>query len=75
MFNPNYAIFEPSSTGNTYQPSAKSAINKDHLVFFKFVGRIVGKAMHDGFLLEAFFTPAFYKHILGLPITYRDMEE
>jgi E3 ubiquitin-protein ligase HUWE1 len=73
MFNPNYAIFQPSSTGNTYQPSPKSYINPHHLVLFKFVGRIVGKAMHDGFIMEAFFTPAFYKHILGLPITYRDM--
>lgn len=33
----------------------------------------MGKALHDGFLLDAFFTPAFYKHILGLPITYIDM--
>lgn len=35
----------------------------------------MGKALHDGFLLDAFFTPAFYKHILGLPITFKDMEE
>lgn len=74
MFNPNYAIFQPSSAGNTYQPSPKSYINPQHLTFFKFAGRVVGKAMHDGFIMEAFFTPAFYKHILGLPITYRDME-
>jgi|JI6StandDraft_1071083.scaffolds.fasta_scaffold05899_8 hypothetical protein len=51
MFNPNYAIFQPSSTGNTYQPSPKSYINPQHLTFFKFVGRVVGKAMHDGFIM------------------------
>lgn len=26
-------------------------------------------------MLDAYFTPAFYKHILNLPITYVDMEE
>jgi E3 ubiquitin-protein ligase HUWE1 len=45
MFNPNYALFEFSSSGNTYQPSPKSYINPDHLNFFKFIGRIVGKAL------------------------------
>jgi hypothetical protein len=74
MFNPNYAIFKSSSTGNTYQPSPFSYINSDHLRLFKFVGRIVGKAMHDGHMLDAYFTPAFYKHILGRSITYHDME-
>lgn len=75
MFNPNYALFIPSSTGSTYQPYSKSYVNGDHLNFFKFIGRVMGKALHDGFLLDAFFTPAFYKHILSLPITYEDMEE
>lgn len=35
----------------------------------------MGKALHDGYMLDAYFTPAFYKHILNLPITYLDMEE
>jgi hypothetical protein len=74
MFNPNYCIFKPSSSGNSYQPSPNSYINPHHLQFFKFIGRIVGKAIHDGHLLDAYFTPAFYKHILGRPITYHDME-
>jgi len=34
---------------------------------------ITGKALYDGYLLDAYFTPAFYKHILNLPITYTDM--
>jgi E3 ubiquitin-protein ligase HUWE1 len=75
MFNPNYGLFKPSSTGNTYQPSSMSYVNTEHLQYFKFIGRIMGKALHDGFMLDAYFTPAFYKHILNLPITYLDMEE
>lgn len=37
-------------------------------------GRIVGKAIADGQLLDAHFTHSFYKHILGVPVTYTDME-
>ena len=75
MFNPGYALFKSSSTGNTYQPDSKSYINPEHLSFFKFIGRVMGKALHDGFMLDAYFTPAFYKHILSEPITYEDIEE
>jgi len=75
MFDPNYALFKSGSTGNTFHPSPQSYINSLHLKYFKFIGRIIGKALYDGYLLDAYFTPAFYKHILNLPITYLDMEE
>lgn len=45
MFNQDYALFEQSSSGNTYHPSSKSYVNPDHLRYFKFIGRIVGKAL------------------------------
>lgn len=45
MFNQDYALFEQSSSGNTYHPSSKSYINPDHLRYFKFIGRVVGKAL------------------------------
>jgi E3 ubiquitin-protein ligase HUWE1 len=73
MFDPNYALFKSGSTGNTYHPSSQSYINPLHLQYFKFIGRIIGKALYDGYLLDAYFTPAFYKHILNLSITYLDM--
>ncbi len=73
MFDPNYALFKSGSTGNTFHPSEKSYVNHLHLDYFKFIGRITGKALYDGYLLDAYFTPAFYKHILNLPITYLDM--
>lgn len=75
IFNPHYALFTPSSTGSTYQPRPDSYVNSNHLLFFKFIGRIVGKALHDGYLLDAYFTPAFYKHILGKPLSVNDLEE
>jgi E3 ubiquitin-protein ligase HUWE1 len=50
-------------------------VNNEHLSFFKFVGRVMGKAIYDGYHLDAFFTRAFYKHILGQEVTYNDMED
>lgn len=66
---------QPSAeNGQTFQPRENSWLNPDHLRYFKFVGSVVGKALHDGFLLDAHFTRSFYKHILGVPVTYDDME-
>ncbi len=75
MFNPDYALFAPCAADRTtYQPNRMSYINPDHLSFFKFVGRIIGKAIYDGRLLDAYFSRSFYKHILGKAVDYRDIE-
>lgn len=34
----------------------------------------MGKALYDGQLIDAYFTRSFYKHLLGAPLTYIDME-
>ena len=75
MFNPGYALFVTSANNVTFQPSPFSHINQEHLTFFKFIGRIMGKAICDGYHLDAFFTRAFYKHVLGQEVTYTDMED
>ncbi|KAG9291851.1 hypothetical protein G9A89_012136 [Geosiphon pyriformis] len=75
MFNENYALFKTSAADRlTYQPNRASFVNPEHLLFFKFVGRVIGKAIYDGRLLDAYFTRSFYKHILGKPVDYRDVE-
>ena len=42
--------------------------------YFKFVGRIIGKAVYDGQLMDAHFTRSFYKHLLGNPVEFTDIE-
>ncbi|CAG8537775.1 15360_t:CDS:10, partial [Funneliformis caledonium] len=75
MFNENYALFKTSAADRlTYQPNRASGANPEHLLFFKFVGRVIGKAIYDGRLLDAYFTRSFYKHILGKAVDYRDVE-
>lgn len=77
IFNPNFSLFvQVPEHGTTFQPNANSVVQNDeargtnHLDFFKFVGRIIGKALYDGQLVDAFFTRSFYKHMLGDPLTY-----
>ncbi|XP_076800643.1 E3 ubiquitin-protein ligase HUWE1-like isoform X1 [Clavelina lepadiformis] len=75
IFNPMYALFRTSPGDHgTYAINPLSYINSNHLSYFKFVGRIVAKAIHDNKLLECYFTRSFYKHILGKPVKYTDME-
>eukprot|EP00730_Choanoeca_flexa_P007749 TRINITY_DN12385_c0_g4_i1.p1 TRINITY_DN12385_c0_g4~~TRINITY_DN12385_c0_g4_i1.p1 ORF type:complete len:1717 (+),score=489.72 TRINITY_DN12385_c0_g4_i1:522-5153(+) len=74
MMNPNYALFCQSTPGSeTYQPNLHSGINADHLQYFRFCGRVVAKAIYDNQLLDCHFTRAFYKQILGLPVSWRDL--
>lgn len=81
MFNPAISLFESTPQGSsTYQPNPNSVVQTDesrgisHLDYFKFVGHIVGKALLDDQVVDVHFTRSFYKHLLGMPLTYRDIE-
>ena len=73
VFDPNLALFRQSADSPTMQPNPLSYVNSEHLNYFKFIGRVVGKAVHDGHLIDAFFTRSFYKHILNKPLHYTDL--
>jgi E3 ubiquitin-protein ligase HUWE1 len=75
MFDPNYALFIPvSSDRTTFHPNRSSSVNEEHLLFFKFIGRIIGKALYEGRVLDCYFSRAVYKRILGKPVSVKDME-
>ncbi|KAI6200655.1 HECT-type E3 ubiquitin transferase [Aphelenchoides besseyi] len=75
VFNPNYALFITApGDGVTYMINKSSHVNPEHLDYFKFVGRIIAKAIYDNKQLDCYFTRAFYKQILNLPVRYQDIE-
>eukprot|EP00842_Homolaphlyctis_polyrhiza_P001221 jgi/Hompol1/209/HPOL_005277-RA len=75
MFNPFYGLFEYSAHDNyTLQINPHSAINPEHLNYFKFIGRVVGLAIFHQRFLDAFFITSFYKMILHKKVTLKDME-
>ncbi|PSK40189.1 hypothetical protein B9Z65_8129 [Elsinoe australis] len=75
MFNPNYALFNPvAADRTTFHPNPLSAVNEQHLTFFKFIGRIIGKALYENRVLDCHFSRAVYKRILGKNVSLKDME-
>lgn len=75
MFSPIYCLFEYSTHANyTLQISPQSAINPEHLQYFRFIGRVVGLAVLHQKFLDAFFVSSFYKQILGMACTVEDIE-
>jgi hypothetical protein len=75
MFNPDYVLFKTSAGDKiTYQPNRLSFVNPDHLSYFRFIGRVIAKAINDNRLLDCYFTRAFYKQILGRPLDLSDLE-
>ncbi|XP_071135977.1 E3 ubiquitin-protein ligase HACE1-like isoform X1 [Mytilus edulis] len=73
ILNPDYALFTQSADGSTFQPNSNSAINPDHLNYFRFAGQILGLCLYHKQLINVYFTRSFYKHILGIPVNYTDV--
>lgn len=74
IFDKGALLFTTVGNDATFQPNPNSVYQTEHLSYFKFVGRVVGKALFDGQLLDVHFTRSFYKHILGVKVTYLDIE-
>lgn len=75
MFNPDYALFNPvASDRTTFHPNSLSSVNAEHLLFFKFIGRVIGKALYEGRVLDCHFSRAVYRRILGKSVSLKDME-
>ena len=45
------------------------------LALYRFVGRLIGKALNEGHLLDCFFVRALYKMMLGKPLDLNDVED
>ncbi|KAL1349596.1 hypothetical protein HN51_026113 [Arachis hypogaea] len=74
IFDRGALLFTTVGNESTFQPNPNSVYQTEHLSYFKFVGRVVGKALFDGQLLDVHFTRSFYKHMLGVKVTYHDIE-
>ncbi|KAH9092004.1 hypothetical protein Ae201684P_011543 [Aphanomyces euteiches] len=55
------------------RPTSNEA-SEDHLMYFQAIGRFLGRALFEGMLIDAHLTLPMYKHILGIPITFSDLE-
>ncbi|KAG0456444.1 hypothetical protein HPP92_024232 [Vanilla planifolia] len=69
IFDKGALLFTTVGNESTFQPNPNSVYQTEHLSYFKLV-----KRYSDGQLLSVHFTRSFYKHILGVKVTYHDIE-
>lgn len=76
IFNPDFGLFSYSAENQmcmTINPSSGLA-NGHHLRYFYTAGQILGKALMDAQIIPMHLVRPLYKHLLGWPITVRDVE-
>merc|ERR1712232_589541 len=56
------------------QVAKEMKCGEDHIVYFRFLGRVMGKALFDKQLISGHMVRHLYKHILGWPLTFHDLE-
>jgi E3 ubiquitin ligase SMURF1/2 len=76
LFDESFGLFQPTHVENLgYWINPNSAqIHRDHLKCYQFVGRLVAKCLLEGQLLTVHFSLPLLKHILGVPISFSDLE-
>ncbi len=75
VFNPNYGLFVLTQTGKELYPNAKSkSLFKDDIHIYKFLGRILGKAIYDGITVEPQFANFFLKKLIGKQNNLNDLK-
>lgn len=76
LFNPDCGLFLYSAVNQMcMQINPNSGIaNEFHLRYFHMAGRILGKALMDGQITPVHLIQPLYKHLMGWPVTLRDLE-
>mmetsp|Transcript_50979 Transcript_50979/g.75645 ORF Transcript_50979/g.75645 Transcript_50979/m.75645 type:complete len:805 (-) Transcript_50979:602-3016(-) len=77
LFNPDNGLWKSSSANQMcmdINPTSEVSHPDDHLVYFRFLGRVMGKAMFDRQLVSGHMVQHLYKHLLGWPLTFEDLE-
>lgn len=76
LFDPEFGLFA-STVGDerSYWINAISgSLREDHLTYYEFAGRLVGKAILEEHLMPVHLALPFLKHILGVPISFSDLQ-
>ena len=76
IFNVDFGLFHYSAVSNlSFSINPNSGVANDlHLDYFRFAGRILAKAILDGFTCPHHFSLPLYKHIIGFPVGLSDVE-
>ncbi|KAK3149711.1 hypothetical protein QOZ80_3AG0221390 [Eleusine coracana subsp. coracana] len=65
-FSPEYGLFSQTSTSDSSLiPSNSAKLLDNGIDMIEFLGRVVGKALYEGILLDYSFSPVFVQKLLG----------
>lgn len=64
VFDPSLNLFKATSENRLY-PSPTSSIQENHLLLFEFVGRMLGKAVYEGIVVDVPFASFFVSQFSG----------
>lgn len=64
IFDPSLNLFRVTSEQRLY-PSPTSYIHENHLSLFEFVGKMIGKAVYEGIVVDVPFASFFLSQVLG----------
>jgi len=76
LFDPDMGLWLPSASNQMamrINPASEISCPEDHLIYFRFLGRVMGKALFEGQIVAGHMVRHLYKHILGWPITFEDL--
>ncbi|XP_015221931.2 ubiquitin-protein ligase E3B [Lepisosteus oculatus] len=65
VFNPALNLFRTTSGNERLYPSPTSYIHENHLQLFEFVGKMLGKAVYEGIVVDVPFASFFLSQVLG----------
>ncbi|XP_006004610.1 ubiquitin-protein ligase E3B [Latimeria chalumnae] len=65
VFNPALNLFKITSGDERLYPSPTSYIHENHLQLFEFVGKMLGKAIYEGIVVDVPFASFFLSQLLG----------
>jgi len=77
LFDPDFGLWLSSNNNQmsmTINGASHISCPDDHLIYFRFLGRVMGRALFDRQLIKGHMVRHLYKHLLGWPITFADLE-
>ncbi|KAM5192675.1 ubiquitin-protein ligase E3B [Mantella aurantiaca] len=65
VFDPALNLFKTTCSGDRLYPSPTSYIHENYLQLFEFVGKMLGKAVYEGIVVDVPFASFFLSQLLG----------
>lgn len=72
-FDPNRGLFQQNDAGSLFPSPTSEAADPNHLRYFEFVGRMLGKAVYEGIVLDVPLADFFVLKLLARPASVDEL--